>query len=48
MQKYLLEEAWALRVPSDFVDRVLWEFHDDPLAGHPGCDETHREIQITG
>ena len=44
-QKHPVQGTWALRAPADFGDKVLWEFHDDPLAGHPGCDETHREIQ---
>ena len=37
--------SWSLRVPVSHVDRILWEYHDDPFAGHPGCDETLREIQ---
>ena len=37
--------TWAMRVPTNLVERVLAEYHDDTLAGHPGADETLREIQ---
>lgn len=37
-------EQWQLRVPSKLKERVLWEYHDVPLAGHPGAEETFRSI----
>ena len=37
--------TWSLRVPASSVENVLCKYHDDPLAGQPGCDETLREIQ---
>ena len=36
----------AIQEWQDICAKELWEYHDDPLAGHPGCDETLREIQI--
>lgn len=36
---------WRLRVPVELQNRVIWEYHDAALAGHPGIDETIRAIQ---
>ena len=37
--------GWKLRVPAALRQRVIWEHHDVPLAGHPGSEETTRSIQ---
>ena len=37
--------TWSLRVPLAMVEPVLAEHHDSTLAGHPGMDETLRDIQ---
>ena len=36
---------WQLRVPTTLRQRVIWDYHDVPLAGHPGAEETTRAIQ---
>ncbi|XP_051155402.1 uncharacterized protein LOC127277975 [Leptopilina boulardi] len=36
---------WQLRVPVALKQRVVWEYHDVPLAGHPGVEETTRSIK---
>ena len=36
---------WKLLVPKLTQPRVLYEYHDSALAGHPGADETLRSIQ---
>ena len=40
-----IQDSWKLIVPEEFKPRVLYEYHDSPIAGHPGCDETLRSIQ---
>ena len=35
---------WQLRVPTTLRKRFIWDYHDVPLAGHPGSDETIRAI----
>ena len=44
-KKHTTLGTWSLRVRTSVEHRVLWEYYDDPFAGHPGCDETLREIQ---
>ena len=36
---------YQLRVPTTLRQRVIWDYHDVPLAGHPGSEETIRAIQ---
>ena len=36
---------YQLRVPTTLRQRVIWGYHDVPLAGHPGSEETIRAIQ---
>lgn len=38
------DNHWVLVVPTAMVPRVLNEFHDNALAGHPGREETFRSI----
>lgn len=38
-------ESLKLIVPENSKQRILYEYHDAPLAGHPGADETLRAIQ---
>lgn len=35
-------DRWLLLVPEESQQRVLFDFHDVDLAGHPGVDETAR------
>ncbi|XP_033228813.1 uncharacterized protein LOC117180422 [Belonocnema kinseyi] len=37
--------AWRLRVPTALRMKVIWEFHDAAMAGHPGTEETIRSIR---
>lgn len=39
------DNEWRLQVPMTLRPRILWEFHDAPLSGHPGSDETIRDIR---
>lgn len=39
------QEKWKLQVPESLRSRVIWEYHDAALAGHPGTEETIRSIQ---
>ena len=39
------DQHWQLRVPITLRQRVIWDYHDVPLAGHPGAEETTRAIQ---
>ena len=36
---------WVLVVPKEMVPRVLFEYHDAKLSGHPGMNETLRRVQ---
>lgn len=38
-------DQWRMCVPHSMRQRVLWELHDAPLSGHPGSDETIRDIR---
>lgn len=38
-------ERWLLMIPDESQQRVLYEYHDVDLAGHPGAEETVRAIQ---
>lgn len=38
-------DRWLLWIPEASQQRVLFEYHDVDLAGHPGADETLRAIQ---
>lgn len=38
-------QKWTLRVPASMKQRVIWEYHDATLAGHPGAEETIRSIR---
>ena len=37
--------GWLFRVPTALQQKVISEYHDKPLAGHPGTDETIRSIK---
>ena len=39
------DQHWQLRVPTTLRQRVIWDYHDVPLAEHPGAEETTRAIQ---
>ena len=36
---------WRLQIPAVLRAKVIWEYHDAPLSGHPGAEETIRSIQ---
>ena len=38
-------DVWRIQVPVIFCEHVIHEFHDAPLSGHPGADETIRSIR---
>ena len=38
-------DVWRIQVPIVCRERVVHEFHDTPLSGHPGADETIRSIR---
>lgn len=38
-------DQWRLCVHHAMLQRVLWEYHDAPLSGHPGSDETIRDVK---
>ena len=40
-----IQNHWKLLVPEELKTRVLFEYHDSTLAGHPGGEETLRAIQ---
>lgn len=40
-----IQGTWKLLVPEVSKQRVLHEYHDTPLAGHPWTDETVRAIR---
>lgn len=44
-RKDVAQQKWRLQVPTALRSRVMWEYHDASLAGHPGTDETIRSIQ---
>lgn len=33
---------WLFPAPKSLRQRIIWEFHDTPLSGHPGAEETIR------
>ena len=39
------DDKWLFLVPPHLRQSVIWEYHDKPLAGHPGAEETIRAIQ---
>lgn len=40
-----LEDCLLLVVPHHLLPRVLYYYHDLPLGGHPGVEETARAFQ---
>ena len=38
------QTKWLLLAPGALRQRIIWEYHDAPLSGHPGADETIRAI----
>ena len=36
---------WLLPAPKLLRQRIIWEYHDAPLSGHPGAEETLRAIR---
>ena len=39
------DQKWLMPVPLITRQRILWEYHDAPLSGHPGVVETLRSIR---
>ena len=39
------DNTWRIQVPATLRERVIREYHDTPLSGHPGADETIRSIR---
>nr|CAD7259787.1 unnamed protein product [Timema shepardi] len=44
LRRITISSPWRLLVPHDLQLRVLYQYYDHALAGHPGEDETHRAI----
>lgn len=41
----LVDNRWLMVVPENLYEKILFEYHDSGISGHPGGDETLRSIQ---